>query len=68
MDLLVDRVRRIGVQATGADPDTAADALRAAGGHAETAVVMLLAHCTAEEATCRLDRAAGDTRTAVGGA
>jgi N-acetylmuramic acid 6-phosphate etherase len=65
---LVDRARRIVVQATGAAPDTAADALRAAGGHAKTAIVMLLAPCTAEEATRRLDKAGGDTRTAIGGA
>jgi N-acetylmuramic acid 6-phosphate etherase len=63
---LVDRARRIVVQATGADPDTAADALRAADGHAKTAIVMLLARCTAEEATRRLEKAHGDTRTAIG--
>nr|WP_203618161.1 N-acetylmuramic acid 6-phosphate etherase [Streptomyces bauhiniae] len=65
-DKLVDRARRIVVQATGATPDTAAEALRAAGGHAKTAIVMLLAHCTAEEAARRLSEAHGDTRTAVG--
>ncbi|GAA3827829.1 N-acetylmuramic acid 6-phosphate etherase [Streptomyces chiangmaiensis] len=65
-DKLVDRARRMVVQATGADPDTAAEALRAAGGHAKTAIVMLLAHCTAEEATRRLEEAHGDTRTAIG--
>jgi N-acetylmuramic acid 6-phosphate etherase len=63
---LLDRARRMVVQSTGADPDTAAEALRAAGGHAKTAIVMLLAHCTAEEATQRLKIADGDTRTAVG--
>jgi N-acetylmuramic acid 6-phosphate etherase len=63
---LVDRARRIVVQATGADPDTAADALVAADGHAKTAIVMLLAGCTAEEAIRRLEMANGDTRTAVG--
>ncbi|MEW2288836.1 N-acetylmuramic acid 6-phosphate etherase [Streptomyces sp. NPDC047841] len=63
---LLDRARRMVVQATGADPDAAAGALRAAGGHAKTAIVMLLAHCTAEEAARRLEKAGGDTRTAVG--
>ncbi|CAM5568472.1 MULTISPECIES: N-acetylmuramic acid 6-phosphate etherase [Streptomyces] len=63
---LLDRARRMVVQATGADPDAAAEALRAAGGHAKTAIVMLLAHCTAEEAARRLEKAGGDTRTAVG--
>lgn len=62
---LLDRARRMVVQATGADPDAAAEALRAAGGHAKTAIVMLLAHCTAEEAARRLEKAGGDTRTAV---
>ncbi|AQW56421.1 N-acetylmuramic acid 6-phosphate etherase [Stenotrophomonas sp. NPDC087984] len=63
---LVDRARRIVVEATGTDADTAAEALRAADGHAKTAIVMLLARCTAEEATRRLNLAHGDTRTAVG--
>ncbi|MER5918153.1 N-acetylmuramic acid 6-phosphate etherase [Streptomyces sp. NPDC001982] len=65
-DKLVDRASRMVVQATGTDPDTAAEALRAADGHAKTAIVMLLAHCTAEEANRRLDEAHGDTRTAIG--
>ncbi|WP_432045178.1 N-acetylmuramic acid 6-phosphate etherase [Streptomyces asiaticus] len=63
---LVDRARRIVVEATGTDDDTAAEALRAADGHAKTAIVMLLARCTAEEAARRLNLAHGDTRTAVG--
>ncbi|GAA2344353.1 N-acetylmuramic acid 6-phosphate etherase [Streptomyces violaceusniger] len=63
---LVDRARRIVVEATGTDADTAAEALRAADGHAKTAIVMLLARCTAEEAARRLNLAHGDTRTAVG--
>ncbi|MGW4072474.1 N-acetylmuramic acid 6-phosphate etherase [Streptomyces asiaticus] len=62
---LVDRARRIVVEATGTDDDTAAEALRAADGHAKTAIVMLLARCTAEEAARRLNLAHGDTRTAV---
>ncbi|WP_037854895.1 N-acetylmuramic acid 6-phosphate etherase [Streptomyces sp. NRRL S-340] len=67
-DKLVDRARRMVVQATGTDPDTAAETLRRAGGHAKTAIVMLLAHCTAEEAARRLERAGGDTRAAVAAA
>ncbi|WP_445520769.1 N-acetylmuramic acid 6-phosphate etherase [Streptomyces sp. NEAU-174] len=63
---LVDRARRIVVEATGTDAHTAAEALRAADGHAKTAIVMLLARCTAEEAARRLNLAHGDTRTAVG--
>ncbi|MEV7323951.1 N-acetylmuramic acid 6-phosphate etherase [Streptomyces sp. NPDC093970] len=65
-DKLVDRARRMVVQATGADPERAADALREAGGHAKTAIVMLLAGTTAEEAARRLEAADGDTRTAIG--
>ncbi|MGW3434779.1 N-acetylmuramic acid 6-phosphate etherase [Streptomyces melanosporofaciens] len=63
---LVDRARRIVVEATGTDADTAAGALQAADGHAKTAIVMLLARCTAEEAARRLNLAHGDTRTAIG--
>ncbi|MFE0633139.1 N-acetylmuramic acid 6-phosphate etherase [Streptomyces sp. NPDC058864] len=63
---LVDRARRMVVQATGADPDTAAEALSAAGGHAKTAIVMLLTGTGAEEAARRIEQARGDTRTAAG--
>jgi N-acetylmuramic acid 6-phosphate etherase len=64
-DKLVDRARRMVVQATGAEPDAASEALRAAEGHAKTAIVMLLAQCSAEEAAHRLSEAEGDTRAAV---
>ncbi|WUD78130.1 N-acetylmuramic acid 6-phosphate etherase [Streptomyces sp. NBC_00510] len=63
---LVDRARRMVVQATGADPDIAAEALSAAGGHAKTAIVMLLTGASAEEAARRIEEAHGDTRTAAG--
>ncbi|MET9879842.1 N-acetylmuramic acid 6-phosphate etherase [Actinacidiphila glaucinigra] len=63
---LVDRAQRMVAQATGADPDTAAEALTAAGGHAKTAIVMLLTGATAEEAARRIEQAHGDTRTAAG--
>jgi N-acetylmuramic acid 6-phosphate etherase len=63
---LLDRARRMVVQATGTDIDTAAETLRAAGGQVKTAIVMLSAHCTAEEAVRRLDEAEGDTRKAIG--
>ncbi|MFD8077806.1 N-acetylmuramic acid 6-phosphate etherase [Streptomyces sp. NPDC059718] len=63
---LVDRARRMVVQATGADPDIAAEALSAAGGHAKTAIVMLLTGASAEEAARRIEQAHGDTRTAAG--
>ncbi|MDX3098194.1 N-acetylmuramic acid 6-phosphate etherase [Streptomyces sp. ME01-24h] len=63
---LVDRAQRMVVQATGADPDVAAEALSAADGHAKTAIVMLLTGTTAEEAARRIEQANGDTRTAAG--
>ncbi|MEV7199216.1 N-acetylmuramic acid 6-phosphate etherase [Streptomyces griseoluteus] len=65
-DKLVDRARRMVVEATGTDHDSATEALRAAGGHAKTAIVMLLAGVTADEAVRRIDAAHGDTRTAIG--
>ncbi|MEU1792442.1 N-acetylmuramic acid 6-phosphate etherase [Streptomyces sparsogenes] len=65
-DKLVNRTRRMVAEATGAGADAVTEALRAADGHAKTAIVMLLASCTAEEAARRLDDAHGDTRTAIG--
>jgi N-acetylmuramic acid 6-phosphate etherase len=62
---LVDRARRIVVQATGASPDEAAKALSAAGGHAKTAIVMLRAGVGAQEARARLEQAGGWVRRAV---
>ncbi|GHH74605.1 N-acetylmuramic acid 6-phosphate etherase [Streptomyces sulfonofaciens] len=64
-DKLVDRARRMVAEAAGTDPDTAARALAAAGGHAKTAIVMLLGRCTPEEGARRLERADGDVRAAV---
>lgn len=63
---LVDRVRRIVVEATGVEPGTAEQALNTADGHAKTAIVMLAAGCSADEAARRLERAGGDIRTAIG--
>lgn len=62
---LVDRARRIVTAATGADPQTAAAAIDAAGGHAKTAVVMLLTDTDYATASERLHRAHGDVRTAI---
>ncbi len=62
---LVDRARRIVSAATGADPDTAAAAIDKAGGHAKTAVVMLLANTDVATAAARLERAQGHVRAAV---
>jgi len=62
---LVDRARRIVSAATGADPGRAADAIDRAGGHAKTAVVMVLTDCDFPTAVTRLERARGDVRTAI---
>ncbi|MFD8807299.1 N-acetylmuramic acid 6-phosphate etherase [Streptomyces sp. NPDC059597] len=62
---LVDRIHRMVVQATGADSEAAAEALREADGHAKTAIVMLSAGTTREDALRRLDEAHGDTRLAI---
>jgi N-acetylmuramic acid 6-phosphate etherase len=62
---LRDRARRIVVEATGASPDEAAQALSAAGGQAKTAIVMLLAGVTATEAHARLERSGGQVRGAL---
>ncbi|MEK8104621.1 hypothetical protein NKG94_04455 [Micromonospora sp. M12] len=59
---LVDRARRIVAEAADTDLDSAARALAAAHGHAKTAIVLLLANCTAEEAAARLRDADDDVR------
>nr|WP_231986810.1 N-acetylmuramic acid 6-phosphate etherase [Mycobacterium sp. E1386] len=60
------RAVRIVRDAAGADEETAAAALAAAGGHAKTAIVALLAGIDAAEAAVRLDRARGRVRAALG--
>ncbi|MER6441760.1 MULTISPECIES: N-acetylmuramic acid 6-phosphate etherase [unclassified Streptomyces] len=62
---LVDRARRIVAQATGSDLDAASAALQEADGHAKTAIVMLLAGCTRQEAIARLEAARDDVRAAA---
>lgn len=59
------RAARIVVEATGAGEDEAKTALDAAGGHAKTAVVMLLAGVGAEEAARRLADTGGRVRDTV---
>nr|WP_242660964.1 N-acetylmuramic acid 6-phosphate etherase [Mycobacterium alsense] len=59
------RAVRIVRDAAGVDEKTAADALAAAGGHAKTAIVALLAGVDAAEAAVRLDRARGRLREAL---
>lgn len=62
---LVVRARRIVMEATGCDEEAAAAAIAEAGGHAKTAITMILAGCCAEEARQRLDRAKGRVRDAI---
>ena len=62
---LVVRARHIVMEATGCDEATAEKAITLAGGHAKTAVTMILADCTAEEARARLENAQGHVRLAI---
>ncbi len=59
------RAVRIVRDAAGVDEEAAAAALTAAGGHAKTAIVALLAGVDATEAAVRLDRARGRVRDAI---
>jgi N-acetylmuramic acid 6-phosphate etherase len=62
------RAVRIVRDAAGVDDATATAALSAAGGHAKTAIVALLAGVDVSEAAVRLGRARGRVRDALGGA
>ncbi|BBY07067.1 hypothetical protein MNVI_23850 [Mycobacterium noviomagense] len=59
------RAVRIVRDVAGVDEQTATAALAAAGGHAKTAIVSLLAGVDAAEAAVRLDRARGRVRDAL---
>jgi N-acetylmuramic acid 6-phosphate etherase len=61
------RAVRIVRDAAGVDEEAAVAVLAAAGGHAKTAIVALLAGVDAAEAALRLDRARGRVRDALGG-
>src|SRR5271166_799764 len=60
------RAVRIVRDAAGVDEESATAALAAAGGHAKTAIVAVLAGVDAAEAAVRLDRARGRVRDALG--
>ena len=62
---LVVRAQNIVMEATGCDLQTAELALTQAGGHAKTAITMILAGCGAAEAKDRLHRAQGHVRQAI---
>ena len=59
------RAQNIVMEATGCGRVTAAEKLAAAEGHAKTAITMILADCTLEEARKRLTRAKGHVRDAI---
>jgi N-acetylmuramic acid 6-phosphate etherase len=62
---LVQRQINIVKQATECDDATAQQALTACGGHCKTAIVMVLAGLTAEEARALLDQNRGFIRAAL---
>lgn len=64
---LVERSKRIVMIATGVDYPTAEATLADAEGHVKTALVMLLANVSVEEARTRLERGGGFVRHAVAG-
>ena len=59
------RANTIVMEATGADRSAAEAALQAAGGSCKTAIVMILAGCTCQEAEKRLAQADGFVRKAL---
>jgi len=62
---LVERSKRILMTITGVSYDEAADYLEKAGGHVKTALVMIRANVSAEEAKERLSRTDGFVRNAI---
>ena len=62
---LLERAKRIITLATGVDANFAAAALDEADGHVKTAIVMIMAKVSAEEARTRLDKANGFVRIAI---
>lgn len=62
---LEERAKRVLMIATGIDYAKAEDVLKEAGGHAKTAIVMVLAGTSAEDARSRLDQAKGFVRLAI---
>ena len=62
---LVIRAQDIVMEATGCDRQTAAEKLAIAEGSAKTAITMILADCSPEEAKARLEKAKGHVREAI---
>ena len=59
------RAENIVMQATGVDRETAKRTIVSAGGRCKTAITMILADCTKEEAEQRLAQADGHVRKAI---
>lgn len=59
------RARNMVMEATGVDENTAAQALSQAEGSAKLAITMILADCSREEASLRLQKARGHVREAI---
>lgn len=62
---LVERSKRIIMTITGVEYDEAAHYLKESGGHVKTALVMILAKCSIDEAKDRLKKAEGFVRKAI---
>ncbi|MFD0049291.1 N-acetylmuramic acid 6-phosphate etherase [Actinomycetes bacterium NPDC127524] len=62
---LVERAKRIIMQAAETDYETAERYYKEAGGHVKTAIVMILTNCTYDEAVKRLSEAEGFIRKAL---
>jgi N-acetylmuramic acid 6-phosphate etherase len=62
---LKERAKRIVMQITGRDYDTASEYLELSGGHVKTAIVMLLKETSKENATELLNRSNGFIRKAI---
>lgn len=62
---LVERSKRIIMTITGVEYDEAAHYLKESGGHVKTALVMILANCSIDEAQKRLEKADGFVRKAI---
>jgi N-acetylmuramic acid 6-phosphate etherase len=59
------RVEKIVTEATGVDNETARETIRKAGGDCKTAITMILADCSTEEASKRLKESNGHVRMAI---
>jgi len=59
------RAENIVMDATGVDRETARKKITEAGGRCKTAITMILADCSKEEAEQRLDQAHGHVRKAI---